>query len=352
MTGISIGGLEFNAIVEGSENKPALMLSNPLGTNLHIWYPQLSALLDHFRIVRYDSRGHGNTPASRGPYSIEELGRDALAILDTLGIEKAHWLGLSMGSVVGLWLLINAPGRIGRAVLAGTAAQMPGPEMWNSRIQSARESGMENAAEAAAERWFTKQFSDAEPGEVERVKAMVRATSVEGYVASCAALRDIDLREAVRGITNRVLIITGRHDMSTPPGMGALAASAIPGAQLVTLDAPHLSNIEDAANFNKAVLDFLKAPETSFLKARARRRAASKKAASRAPARRTAAKKAAAKKAAQRQPAKTATAAKKSAAKRAVSKRPRLKAAPRQSARKSVAKKGRKGAKRGVKQKR
>jgi 3-oxoadipate enol-lactonase len=349
MTGISIGGLEFNAIVEGSENKPALMLSNPLGTNLHIWDPQLSALLDHFRIVRYDSRGHGDTPASRGPYSIEELGRDALAILDALGIEKAHWLGLSMGSVVGLWLLINAPRRIGWAVLAGTAAQMPGPEMWNSRIQSARESGMENAA---AERWFTKQFSDAEPGKVERVKAMVRATSVEGYVASCAALRDIDLREAVRGITNRVLIIAGRHDMSTPPGMGALAASAIPGAQIVTLDAPHLSNIEDAANFNKAVLDFLTAPETSFLQARARRRAASKKAASRAPARRTAAKKAAAKKAAQRQPAKKAAAAKKSAAKRAVAKRPRLKAAPRQSARESVAKKGRKGAKRGVKQKR
>ncbi len=353
MTGIAIGGLEFNVSIEGGEDKPALILSNPLGTNLHIWDGQLSTLGDRFRIVRYDSRGHGNTPPGHGPYSIGDLGRDALAILDKLGIEKAHFLGLSMGSMIGLWLLINAPGRLGRAVLAGAAAQMPSPDMWNSRIHSARKFGMDNAAEAAAGRWFTKQFRDASHGEVERVKAMVRATSVEGYAASCAALRDMDLREAVRGITNRVLIIAGRHDLSTPLEMGALVAGAIPGAKLVTLDAPHLSNIEDPANFNRAVLDFLTASETRFLQTRPQRRAAGKKRAAKAPAKRTATKKAVAKKAAPGQNAKKKTAAKKAAAKRAVAKRPRLKAAPRQSIRKTAAKKGKKVTKKaGPKQKR
>ena len=358
MVNISIGGLEFNVAVAGDSDKPALMLSNPLATNLQIWDPQLPALFDHFRIVRYDSRGHGETPPGRGPYSIEELGRDALAILDALGIEKAHFLGLSMGSITGLWLLINAPGRLGRVVLASTEAQMPGPDMWNSRIQSAHEIGMENAAEAAAERWFTKQFRDANPGEVERVKAMVRATSIEGFAASCAALRDMDLRESIRGIANRVLIIAGRHDMSTPPGMGALTASAIPGATLVTLDAPHLSNIEDTANFNKAVLDFLSAPETAFLQARLQKQTTTKRAPAKLPARKTVAKKAAtkksaAKKSAPTQWAKKKTAAKKSVAKKAAAKRARLTAAKQQTFRKTAAKKDKKGAKMaGAKQKR
>ena len=333
MTGISIGGLEFNVSVEGGEDKPALILSNPLGTNLHIWDLQLPALRDHFRTVRYDSRGHGNTPAGQGPYSIEELGRDALIILDALQIEKVHWLGLSMGSVVGLWVLVNAPGRIGRAVLAGAAAQMPGPDMWNGRIQSALGAGMENAAEAAGERWFTKHFRETSPDNVERVLAMVRATSVDGYVASCSALRDTDLRESIRGIRNQVLIIAGRHDISTPPGMSALAASSIADARLVMLDAPHLSNIEDAANFNKAVVDFLTAPEIGFTQAPVQKRSAAKKAAAKAPARRPA--------------------AKKSAAKRTIAKRARLKSAARQNVGKSAAKRDKRRPNRaGAKQKR
>ena len=261
MTEISIAGETFNVLIEGGENKAVLMLSNPLGTNLHIWDPQIPALLKHFRVVRYDSRGHGASVANQGPYSVEGLGHDALAIMDALGVGKVHWLGLSMGGIIALWLLAHARERIGRAVLANTAAQIPGPDLWNSRIQTARDAGMDTVAIAAAERWFTKAFRDTHPEKVERVMEMVRTTPLPGYLAACAAGRDMDLREAIRSITNKVLVIAGRHDLSTPPGMGTLVASSIKGSKFVTLEASHMSNIDDATNFTKLAVDFLTAPE-------------------------------------------------------------------------------------------
>jgi 3-oxoadipate enol-lactonase len=298
MTGITIAGETFNVLIEGAENEEVLMLSNPMGTNLHLWNPQIPALAEHFRIVRYDSRGHGASVANHGPYSVEGLGRDALAIMDALGIERVHWLGLSMGSIVGLWLLVHARERIGRAVLAGAAAQIPGPDLWNSRIQSARDTGMNGVAMAAAERWFTKSFREANSEKVEAVMAMVRTTPLHGYLAAVAAIRDMDMREAIRSIKNKVLVIAGRHDLSTPPGMGALVASSIEDAKLVTLEASHMSNIEDEANFIKAAVDFLTAPEAAAATSPPRPTAAAKKpVAKKVPARKTAAKKATAKKA-------------------------------------------------------
>ena len=231
MTEISIAGETFHVLIEGDENKPVLMLAHPLGANLHIWDPQIPALLGHFRTLRYDSRGHGFSRASEGPYSIEGLGRDALAILDALAIEKVHWLGLSLGSAVGLWPMTHARERIGRAVLANTAAQIPGPDVWNDRIRSARESGMDAVALTTAERWFTKTFRETHPERVEAVMEMVRTTPLRGYLAACAAMRDMDQREAIRSIGNEILVIAGRHDPSTPPGMGALVANSIEGGK-------------------------------------------------------------------------------------------------------------------------
>jgi 3-oxoadipate enol-lactonase len=336
MTDIMIEGETFNVLADGDEDKPVLILSNPIATNLHFWDPQLPALLDHFRVVRYDSRGHGATTANHGPYSIERLGRDTLAIMDALGIEKAHWLGLSMGSMVGLWLLIHASERIDRAVLAGTAAQIPGPDLWNSRIQLARETGMDGVAAAAAERWFTKHFRDTEPEKVERVMTMVRATPLHGYTAACAAIRDMDMREAIRGIKNKVLVIAGRHDPSTTPGMSAVVASSIEGAQLMTLEASHFSNIEDETNFTKAVVDFLTATETAVAKAPSRRTAPAKKTVARKAATRKAVARKAAKKASAKKAAAKKAPAKKRAAKKKPAKRVLVKKAP---ARKSAAKK-------------
>jgi 3-oxoadipate enol-lactonase len=319
-------------------------------------------LAEHFRIVRYDSRGHGASVASQGPYSVEGLGRDALAIMDALGIERVHWLGLSMGSIVGLWLLVHARERIGRAVLASTAAQIPGPDLWNNRIQSARNTGMNGVALAAAERWFTKTFRDAHPEKVEAVMAMVRTTPLHGYLAACAAGRDMDQREAIRSIKNKVLVIAGRHDLSTPPGMGALVASSIEGAKFVTLEASHISNIEDEANFTKAAVDFLTAPVTTSARRSPRPRAPAKKAAAKkapaktkAPARKTAAKKVPAKKASgKKTPAKQASAkktpTKKAPPKKLKTKAPTKKAAAKKPTARTVQKK-RPGPKTGVKKK-
>jgi 3-oxoadipate enol-lactonase len=261
MTEILIGGEGFNVLIEGDADKAVLMLSNPLGGNLHFWDPQVSALLAHFRILRYDSRGHGASVANEGPYTLTQLGRDALAILDALAIAKAHWLGLSMGSMTGQWLLANAGERIGRAVLASTAAQIPGPDMWNARIRTAEEAGMGAIAASAVERWFTKGFRDTHPEKVEPVMEMLRRTPLRGYVAGCAAIRDMDQRETIKSIKNSVLVIAGRHDPGTSPGMNALVANSIEGAKFVTLEASHMSNIEDAANFTKTAVDFLTAGE-------------------------------------------------------------------------------------------
>jgi len=331
-----IAGETFNVLIEGDENKEVLLVSNPMGTNLHLWDPQIPALAEHFRIVRYDSRGHGASVANQGPYSVEGLSRDALAIMDAHGIERAHWLGLSMGSIVGLWLLVHARERIGRAVLASTAAQIPGPDLWNSRIRSARDTGMNGVAMAVAERWFTKTYRDTNPDKVEAVMEMVQATPLHGYLAALAAIRDMDMREAIRNIRNEVLVIAGRHDPSTPPGMGALVASSIDRAKFVTLEASHMSNIEDEANFTKAVVDFLTAPETTAVGPPPPPRApAQKEAAKKAPARKKApAKKTAAKKAL----AKSAS-VKKTESKKLKTKMPTKKAAAKKSTARTVPKK-------------
>jgi 3-oxoadipate enol-lactonase len=345
MTEISVSGAIFNVLVEGNENKAVVMLAHPLGTNLHLWDPQIPALLEHFRVVRYDSRGHGASVASQGPYSIEGLGRDALAIMDALAIEKVHWLGLSMGSVVGLWLLTHAQERIGRAVLANTAAQIAGPDLWNSRIQSAREAGMDGITTILAERWFTKTFRDTHPEKVETVMALVRTTPLHGYLAACAALRDMDQRDAIRSITNKVLVIAGRHDPSTPPGMGALVANSIEGAKFVTLEASHISNIEDEANFTKLVVDFLTAPETAGVTPTPRPKARAKK----APAKKVAAKKTAPKKTVAKQAPNKKAAAKKSSREQAsakkvpVKKTPHKKRKTKEPAKKTAAKKTTRG---------
>jgi 3-oxoadipate enol-lactonase len=339
MTDINVAGETFRVLIEGDETKPVLMLAHALGCNLDMWDKQIPAFTEHFRVVRYDSRGHGSSVANEGPYSIADLGRDALNIIDALALEEVHWLGLSLGGMVGQWLLTNAPDRIERAVLANTTAHLSELDPWNSRITTVREQGLEAVIESVIERWFTEGFRVEHPEAVVPIVAMLQATPVQGYLASCAAVRDMDFREAIRSVTNPVLVITGRADLSTPPEMGELIASSIPGAQLVTLEAAHLSNIEDEANFNKAVIDFLTAPEVPVAEApvlvsRPRRKLPAKKVAARkapvkqAPAKKAPAKKAAAKKAVVKKAAAKKAVAKKAPAKKAPAKKAAVKKAP------------------------
>jgi 3-oxoadipate enol-lactonase len=259
MTDLTIGGETFNVVIGGDDTLPVLMLSNPLGADLHIWDAQIPELLKQFRVVRYNPRGHRGSVTDVGPYSIEELGRDAVAILDALNIEKTHWLGMSQGGAVGQWLLINAPDRIERAVLANTAAHFGSPASWNERIVTAQEHGMEALADAVLARWFSPAFAGSHPERVEPVKQALLATSPEGYAAACAALRDMDLREGLLQINRPVLVIAGADDQSTTPEQASLLVETIPGAKLVTLQTQHISAVEDAAGFTQAVIDFLTA---------------------------------------------------------------------------------------------
>lgn len=252
-----IAGDSFTVRVDGADSAPALLLSNSLSSDLTMWDDQVPAWSRHFRVVRYDARGHGASRASPPPYTIERLARDALEILDVLGIDKAHFCGLSMGGMVGMWLLAHASTRIGRAVLANTSAYMGPPSLWDSRIEFARQSGIEATVEATVKRWFPEAFRAKAPATIDRIRAMVRRTSVDGYVGCCEAIRDMDQRESIRSIRNPVLVIVGANDPSTPPEAGRAIHAAIPGSMITVLDAAHLSNVEQPAAFEEAVARFL-----------------------------------------------------------------------------------------------
>jgi 3-oxoadipate enol-lactonase len=261
MAEIKLDGVSFNVRVEGREDAPAILVGHSLGSDLSQWDAQMESLARRFRVIRYDSRGHGLSEATPGPYSIEQLGRDALGLLDALGVEKTHFMGLSLGGQVGMWLLVNAPERIDRAILANTSACFGHPDIWNMRIKQALAEGLDAMAPATMDRWFTREFQERAPAEVDRILARFRATSAEAYAATVAALRDADLREPIRGVKNRVLVIVGTQDPASPPAAGGQIADQIPGARLVALEAAHLSNIEAANDFTRAIVSFLTAPE-------------------------------------------------------------------------------------------
>jgi 3-oxoadipate enol-lactonase len=243
--------------LDGPPEAPVLMLSNSLGTELGMWSSQLPHFAGRFRVLRYDGRGHGRSEVLPGPYSIADLGRDALALLDALGVGRVRFCGLSMGGMVGMWLGTHEPERIDRLVLCNTSAQLGTPETWNSRIELVCRAGMQAVAPMVIERWFTADFRARAPQAVERIRSMLLATSPDGYAACCAALRDMDQLEAIGSIQAPTLVVVGTQDPATPPDHGRAIAGRIPRATLVELEAAHLSNIEAADRFTAAVLDFL-----------------------------------------------------------------------------------------------
>jgi 3-oxoadipate enol-lactonase len=248
---------QFNCRIEGPQGAEVVVLSNSLGTNLAMWEPQLPVLTQRFRVLRYDTRGHGASSVTPGPYSIPQLGRDVLGLLDALKVRRAHFCGLSLGGVTGMWLAVNAPDRIDRLVLSNTAPKIFTHEAWNARIENVRKGGIESIADAVIGGWLTQAFREHEPATATRMRAMLTATPVEGYLGCCAALRDSDLREAIRSIKQPTLIIAGTHDKATPPADGRAMQQAVPGSRHVELDAAHISNIEVAGAFNAALNGFL-----------------------------------------------------------------------------------------------
>ncbi len=254
---IDADGCLLNVSVEGRDGGPTLMLSNSLGCSLQMWEPQMKALTQVFRVIRYDRRGHGKSSVPSGPYSIERFGRDALAILDDLNIEKAHWCGLSMGGMVGQWLGANAPERFGKIILSNTACHYPDPTNWQNRIKAVKEGGIAAVADTVVAGWLTADFREREPQIAANMKAMLVASPVQGYLACCEALSTLDQRALLPRIKSPTLVIAGRHDMATPVAAGEFIRSQIPGASLTILDAAHISNVEQPHAFTDAVVGFL-----------------------------------------------------------------------------------------------
>ena len=254
---IDADGCLLNVSVEGRDGAPTLMLSNSLGCTLQMWEPQMEALTRAFRVIRYDRRGHGNSQVPPGPYSMERFGRDVLAILDGLNVEKAHWCGLSMGGMVGQWLGANAPERFDRIILANTTCHYPDPTNWLNRIKAVKEGGIAAVADTVVAGWLTADFRQRGPQVTANMKAMLEASPVQGYLACCEALSTLDQRDLLPKIKSPTLVIAGRHDMGTPVSAAELIRSLIPGASMTVLDAAHISNIEQSQAFTEAVLGFL-----------------------------------------------------------------------------------------------
>lgn len=243
--------------LDGNDRALVLVLSNSLGTDLGMWNPQMQPFAERFRVLRYDSRGHGQSAVTPGPYTIDELAGDVIALLDKLSIERAHFCGLSMGGMVGMWLGANAGERVDKLVLCNTAALIGPPELWNARIENVRKGGMKAIAAAVLERWFTPAFRERAPQAIEPVRRTLVATPAEGYVACCAAVRDMDQRDSLSRIRSPTLVIAGAHDAATPPADGRFIAERIQGARSVELAAAHLSNIEVPERFTAEVMSFL-----------------------------------------------------------------------------------------------
>jgi len=252
------GDARLRVRLDGAPHAPPLLFSNSLGASLEMWDHQAAHFARTRRVIRYDVRGHGESSAPSGLYSLALLAQDALRILDSLHIHKADYVGCSMGGMVGMWLLTHHRERLGKAVLGNTGAFMGPPSTdWNARIRMAHEKGMAPIAEAMKLRWFTRSFNETNPAEVSRVTAMVAKASVAGYCACAGAIRDMDQRAAIKGIANPVLVVIGDHDPATPPAMGEYMAAAIPGAKTHRIAAAHISNCEKPEDYNKGVAAFL-----------------------------------------------------------------------------------------------
>jgi len=244
----------------GPQGADVVVLSHSLGTDLSMWDPQMPALQARFRVLRYDTRGHGGSGVTEGPYTLAMLGADVLGLLDGLGVSRAHFCGLSMGGQIGMWLGANAPDRISRLVLCNTGARIGTVESWNARIEAVAKGGMDAVAAAVVERWLTADFRARDPNAAARAHAFLIGTSPRGYAGCAAALRDADLRDGLGGIRAPTLVIAGAKDPATPPADGRFIADKVPGARYVELDAAHLSNIEATQAFTAALLGFLGEP--------------------------------------------------------------------------------------------
>ena len=262
---------------EGPADAPAIIFSNSLGCDHLMWQPQADALKHAFRVVRYDQRGHGASDVPEGPYKLEQLGGDVIGLADHLGLKTFHFCGLSMGGITGQWLGIHHGGRLDKLILANTSPHFPPPDMWDQRMGAIRDGGMKAISDAVLGRFFSPTLHQAQPGTVSDFRSVLEQTDPQGYLGCCGMLRLADVYPELGRISTPTLVISGRHDQSTPPERGEKIAAAIKGAAHVILDAAHISNVERAADFTRELTGFLGAGavlpgDDAFTRGLARRR--------------------------------------------------------------------------------
>jgi len=255
-------GCRLRYEIDGNPAGPPVLFSNSLGTTCDLWTPQVEALSQTFRIIRYDTRGHGSSDVVAGPYTIETLGLDAVAILDAADVPQAHICGLSLGGLTAMWLGVHRPDRVRSVTLVSTAARIGNAMMWEERIVQVQTSGVGSLANAAMERWFSRGFRASHPEIVSMYHRMLSATPAIGYAACCAAIRDADLRSAIVRISAPTLIIAGDHDPVTPPADAQAMHERIAGSRVSLLDAAHILNVEQAAVFNDLLNTFITEQDT------------------------------------------------------------------------------------------
>ncbi len=251
-----IGNFKLHYALDGGSSRPVVALSNSLGADISMWDAQMDALLTHFSVLRYDTRGHGRSESPGGPSTLADLGRDLLSLLDRLSISKAQLCGVSLGGITSMWCGLHAPHRVSSLVLSNTSAKIGSGGMWKQRMEQVETHGVSSIADAVVPRWFTKRFQESGHA-LDAQKAMLLGCSSEGYLAACAALRDSDLREEIYAITAPTLVISGESDMVTPPVDGQALTAAIPSAVFVEVPGAHLSNIEEPEAYNRVLLAFL-----------------------------------------------------------------------------------------------
>ncbi|MGP5068136.1 MULTISPECIES: 3-oxoadipate enol-lactonase [Psychrobacter] len=249
--------IALNYATFGDSNNPALIFSNSLGTSYNMWQPQIDALLNDYFIICYDTRGHGKSSTPKGPYSLEQLGQDVIDLLDHLSIDEAFFCGISMGGLTGQWLAINYPDRFHHLMLCNTAAKIGVEAAWRERAQLVREKGLEPIASTAAVRWFTAGFINDYPDVVAVLSSALAAGSSEGYASCCEALSVADTREQLKNIRVPVTVLAGTEDPVTTVADGQYIVEHTPNATLTTINASHISNIEQPEEFNKLIKQYM-----------------------------------------------------------------------------------------------
>ncbi len=252
----------INCVLEGPEDAPVVTLSHSLAVTQEMWRPQIAALRERYRVLLFDTRGHGGSEAPVGAYTLEALAEDTVALLAALGIRRTHFVGLSMGGMIGQALALNRPDVLDRLVLADTMSRVPAETqtMWQWRIDTARAEGMAALVDHTVERWFTPACYAAGSDSIDQVRLMVRATAPTGYIGCCEAIRALDFTDRLGEIRIPTLVVVGEQDPGTPVAAAEVIHKGIPGSALEVIEgASHLSNIEQAHAFNRAVLGFLDA---------------------------------------------------------------------------------------------